>query len=264
VSEADSWQQWRNRREESLRQPHGPLALIGTHWLGDEPAPIIEGEPVHWSAGADRKSVVLTAKAEHGIVFDGEPVDGTVTLRTDSAEHPDTAIVPELDILLVPIERDGSIALRVYDPNSPQLVAFGGIDAFDYDAHWAVPATYTPYAGPRVEKVVNADGVVHGLGLDGTIAFELEDGRHTLEAALSDGGGLWIVFSDPTTAESTPSFRFLDTSAPDPETGSLTLDFNRAYLPPCAFTDHYVCPVPPHGNKLASPVRAGELAAKTR
>jgi uncharacterized protein (DUF1684 family) len=44
----------------------------------------------------------------------------------------------------------------------------------------------------------------------------------------------------------------------------VTLDFNRAYLAPCAFTDHYVCPVPPKGNTFAAPIRAGELAVKTR
>jgi hypothetical protein len=263
VSEVESWQRWRGRREKELRAPHGTLALTGTHWLGEEPAPIVEGEPVLWSAGPDGRSVVLTARAEHGIVFRGEPVDGTVTLRADTTQDPDTAAVPEFDILLVPIERDGGVALRVYDPKSAVLAAFDGIDAFDYDPKSAVPAIFTPYDGPRVEKVVNADGVVRGLGLDGTLAFELEDGPHTLEAA-STGEGLWIVFADPTTAESTPFFRFLDTAAPDKETGRLTLDFNRAYLPPCAFADHYVCPVPPRGNTFAQPVRAGESAVRTR
>lgn len=264
MSEVENWRQWRSRRETRLREPHGDLALTGTHWLDDEPAPIVEGEPVFWSAGPGGKTVVVTAKAEHGLVLRGETVDGTVTLQTDTAEHPDTLTAPEYDILLVPIEREGAAALRVYDPKAPALAAFDGIDAFDYDPGWSVPATFTPYEGPRVEKVLNMDGAVRGLGLDGTLSFELEDGPHTLEAALTAGGGLWIVFADPTTAESTPFFRFLKTAAPDPETGRVTLDFNRAYLPPCAFADHYVCPVPPRGNKLPRPVRAGELAVRTR
>jgi hypothetical protein len=264
VSEVDRWQRWRSRREERLRERHGTLALVGTHWLDDEPAPIVDGEPVLWSAGPEAKTVVLTAKTEHGIVFNGKPVDGTVTLQVDTAERPDTATVPELGILLVPIEREGNAALRVYDPSSVDLAAFDGIEAFDYDPRWAVPARFAPYDDPRVERVANADGVKRGLGLDGTVEFELEDGRHTLEAGLTADGGLWIVFADPTTVQSTPFFRFLGTSTPDPDTGRLTLDFNRAYLPPCAFTDHYVCPVPPRGNRLELPVRAGELAVRTR
>ena len=263
MSDVDDWRQWRSRRETSLRDPHGTLALIGTHWLDEEPAPILEGEPVLWSAAVDGKTITVTAKAEHGLVFNGEPIDGTITLRPDTDEQPDTVTAPDYDILLVPIEREGSAALRVYDPNAATLRDFDGIEAFEYDPSWAVQATFTPYDGPRIEKVLNADGVVRGLGLDGTVTFELEGGSRTLQAALTSGGGLWIVFADPVTADAKPFFRFLSTEAPAPD-GTLTLDFNRAYLPPCSFTDHYVCPVPPRGNTLETPVRAGELAVKTR
>ena len=263
MSEVENWQQWRAGREERLRDPHGTLALIGTHWLDPEPAPIIEGEPVLWSAGPGGKTVVVTAKAEHGIVVDGDPVDGTVSLRADSDEHPQTAIVPEYNILLVPIERAGNAALRVYDPKSPALTSFDGVDAFDYDPALVVRAKFTPYDGPRVEKLMNADGVVRGLGLDGSVEFDLEDGRHSFQAALGEDGGLWIIFADPATAQSKPFFRFLDTSAVA-EDGDVLLDFNRAYLPPCAFANHYVCPVPPPGNTLEAPVRAGESAVRTR
>jgi uncharacterized protein (DUF1684 family) len=263
VSDVESWLQWRTRREERLRDPHGTLALIGTHWLDEEPAPIVEGEPVLWSAGADGKTVIVTAKAEHGLFLNGEPIDGMVTLRPDTDEHPDTVTAPNDDILLVPIEREGVAALRVYDPKAATLQSFDGIEAFDYDPSWAVPARFTAFDGPRVEKVLNADGVVRGLGLDGTVEFELRDGKHILQAAQTDGGGLWIVFADPTTAEAKPFFRFLTTHAPATD-GTLVLDFNRAYLPPCAFTDHYVCPVPPKGNTFESPVRAGEFAVRTR
>ena len=264
MSEAEDWQQWRTERETKLRAPHGVLALTGTHWLDETPAPIVDGEPVLWSAGPDGASVIVTAKAEHGLLLRGEPIDGTITLYPDTAEHPDKVTAPEYGILLVPIERDGVAALRVYDANAATLQAFDGLEAFDYDPNWAVPATFRPYDGPRVEKVVNADGVARGLGLDGTVEFELEDGRHEFAAALTAGGGLWIVFADPTTADSKPFFRFLSTSAPAEADGAVTLDFNRAYLPPCAFTDHYVCPLPPRGNRLDLPVRAGELAVKTR
>lgn len=264
LSDIESWRQWRTRREARLRDPHGTLAVVGTHWLQDEPASIVEGEPVLWSAGPGGKTVVVTAKAEHGLFFNGEPIDGTVTLRPDTDEHPDTVTAPAYGILLVPIERDGSAALRVYDANAATLKAFDGIEAFEYDPAWAISAKFTPFDGPRVEKVLNADGVARGLGLDGTVEFELEDGGHSFAATVRDDGSLRIVFADPTTADSKPFFRFLTTPAPAEGTGLLTLDFNRAYLPPCAFSDHFVCPVPPAGNTLETPVRAGELAVKTR
>jgi uncharacterized protein (DUF1684 family) len=40
--------------------------------------------------------------------------------------------------------------------------------------------------------------------------------------------------------------------------GKVILDFNRAYNPPCAFTDFATCPLPPPQNELNIAVRAGE------
>jgi hypothetical protein len=36
------------------------------------------------------------------------------------------------------------------------------------------------------------------------------------------------------------------------------IDFNRAYNPPCVFTPHSTCALPPRGNRLALAVVAGE------
>lgn len=263
MDEVENWRQWRTLREERLREPHGLLAVIGTHWLGSEPAPILEGEPVLWSAGPDGRTVMVTAKAEHGLFVDGEPIDGTVTLRVDTAEDPQRVTAPDYGILLVPIERDGGAALRVHDTKSATLEAFAGIDAFEYDPAWVVEAIFTPYEASRTEMVLNTDGVVRGLGLDGAVDFELADGAHSLQASVTVTGGLRIVFADPAIAQPKPSFRFLDTSA-IAEDGSVRLDFNRAYLPPSVFTDHDACPMPPRGNVLDLPVRAGEFAVRTR
>ena len=45
--------------------------------------------------------------------------------------------------------------------------------------------------------------------------------------------------------------------APNPD-GSITLDFNRAYLPPCAFNYNFNCPIPPDENRFPFAVTAGE------
>jgi uncharacterized protein (DUF1684 family) len=44
----------------------------------------------------------------------------------------------------------------------------------------------------------------------------------------------------------------------DPAGDTITLDFNRAHNPPCAFTDFAICPLPPRENRLSFPIRAGE------
>ncbi len=49
--------------------------------------------------------------------------------------------------------------------------------------------------------------------------------------------------------------------ADPPAGGKIVLDFNRAYSPPCAFTPHATCPLPPANNRLPVAVEAGELFA---
>ena len=83
-------------------------------------------------------------------------------------------------------------------------------------------------------------------------------------AAFQDDGGLLLVFSDATSGDTTYGVgRFMrpvpDAQAPDAQQpGHVTLDFNRAYLPPCAFSYHFNCPMPPAQNRLTVPVAAGE------
>ena len=47
---------------------------------------------------------------------------------------------------------------------------------------------------------------------------------------------------------------------PLPQGGKVTLDFNKAFSPPCAFTPFATCPLPPPQNRLPIRIEAGELA----
>jgi uncharacterized protein (DUF1684 family) len=68
---------------------------------------------------------------------------------------------------------------------------------------------------------------------------------------------LWFVFKDRTSGHSTyGAGRFL--YAPLADDGSVILDFNKAYHPPCAFTPYATCPRPPKGNVLPVEIPAGE------
>ena len=50
--------------------------------------------------------------------------------------------------------------------------------------------------------------------------------------------------------------RFLDTDPP--KDGTVTLDFNEAYNPPCAYNPNTTCPLPPPANRLRVRIEAGE------
>jgi uncharacterized protein len=83
---------------------------------------------------------------------------------------------------------------------------------------------------------------------------------------LLDEGSLLLVFADGTTGtRSRPPSRFLLVEPPGDglgQNGPVVLDFNRAFLPPCAFSDEFNCPLPPAHHRLAEEVAAGETWAR--
>lgn len=95
------------------------------------------------------------------------------------------------------------------------------------------------------------------MELDGDIVFELGGNEYRL-AATHTGAALSVTFGDATNGPDTFGFRQLNVKAPGPGTHAIVVDFNRATLPPCAFSDHFICPVPPFGNRLPVPVAGGE------
>ncbi|MEV4613484.1 DUF1684 domain-containing protein [Kitasatospora sp. NPDC049258] len=254
MTAAEEWQHWTEARTAAAGAPHGPLALTGTHWLGPEPAEI-PGLPGHWWA-ADGL-VRLSVAAADGVRLEevgSHPLDGEAALRPDSDPAAQTAVLG--DIRLVPIDREGELALRVFDPASPARAAFAGITVFPYAPEWAVQAVFTPFEDERAVVVPNADGRERSLEVSGQIAFKLAGEPHTLTVSRS-GDRLAGVIADGTSGNLTYRFRFITLPAPDGE-GRTVLDLNHAYLPPCAFADHFICPFPPPGNRLTVAVEAGE------
>ncbi|MFD7730544.1 DUF1684 domain-containing protein [Kitasatospora phosalacinea] len=259
---AEAWQRWTEARSAAAGAPHGPLALTGTHWL--EPAPAeIPGLPGRW--WAEDGAVCAELRAGDGVHVEGggegQEATGRLALRPDTDRHPQNAALDGKR--LVPIEREGELALRVFDPDAPARAAFAGISVYPYAPDWALPAVFTPFAdGAQALLVENADGRARPLTVAGQVAFTLAGRPHTLTVSgtgAPDGsaGRLSGVIADGTSGRETYRFRFVTLPAPDAD-GRTVLDFNRAFLPPCAFADHFICPFPPPGNRLETAVEAGE------
>lgn len=253
------WRKWHERRLAAVSAPYGPLALTGTHWLADHPEGRLPAVPGLWRASGG--AVTLTAAAGDRLRLDGEPLAGEAVLGADEGP-PSGSRVSVGEVRLVVIRREGEWAVRVFDPGSEARRAFTGIEATPYDPALALPGRFRPYAEDRTVQVENADGRARGLGLGGELVFDHEGAEHTLQVAVDgDDGSLWAVFGDATGGRSSYRFRFLKPGAPAPD-GSVTVDLNRALLPPCAFADHFVCPFPPPGNTLPFEVAAGERRLK--
>ncbi|GAA4450885.1 DUF1684 domain-containing protein [Rurimicrobium arvi] len=70
---------------------------------------------------------------------------------------------------------------------------------------------------------------------------------------------LFLPFNDLTNYATTyGGGRYLDLSIADIKNSILTIDFNKAYNPYCAFREGYSCPIPPVENRLKIRVEAGE------
>ncbi len=262
------WKTWHEDRVATVFEPYGPLALTGTHWLADA----VDGRletldgatlPGRWTedGGDGGDTILLGATAADGLTLDGRPLDGEVRLGEDSG--PEAARVARGEQRFVVLRREGQWAVRVFDPDSENRRTFAGIAVFDYDARWVLKGLFRPYGESRTVRVGNADGQERGLGLGGELAFTVDGDEHTLQVAVEDDGSLWAVLADGTSGRDSYRFRFLRPPAPAAD-GTVTVDFNRTLLPPCAFADHFICPFPPPGNTLPIEVRAGERDRLTR
>jgi len=68
----------------------------------------------------------------------------------------------------------------------------------------------------------------------------------------------FLAFTDRTSAEETyGAGRYIDLNF-RPGQRNITIDFNQAYNPFCAYNPEYSCPLPPKENHLDIPIFAGE------
>jgi uncharacterized protein (DUF1684 family) len=150
--------------------------------------------------------------------------------------------------------------VRLWDSNSEALRHFEGIELYPYDPSWVLEARWTdaPDAERRVPFEHGRDeGRTRDLPVPGDLHLTLDGENYTLNA-FDDEGTLLLVFGDPTNGKETyGSGRFLFVER-DPGSDRVTLDFNQAFVPPCGFSAHFNCPVPPPQNRIVVPVEAGE------
>ena len=228
----DSYTAWRNARLTGVVSATGNLALVETRWL---------------PAAADPAEEFARATAE-------APATVTVTALTRS----------DLDT------GEPEHGLRFWDSASPAIRAFDTVSAFDYDPDWVIEAQFTPVSGDRTIPFehIRDNGGSRELVVPGDITFSRDGVDYSL-SAFDDDGTLLLVFGDATNrldgdtgTYSSGRFLFVQRSADQStgfgDAGPVTLDFNRAFVPPCGFSVQYNCPMPPAQNRFAGSVEAGE------
>src|SRR5437879_3424140 len=116
--------------------------------------------------------------------------------------------------------------------------------------NYRVVAKWEPAEGNRTVYVPHVRVDVTPTPVSGTAVFKL-NGQEVRLTDLSEDPktSLFFVFSDFTSKTNTyPGGRFLD--AEPAANGTVVLDFNRAYNPPCSVTPYATCPLAPKENRL--------------
>ena len=260
-----AWKRWHISRQRDLAVPHGWLSLTHFQWLDKSPA-ALPGLPGTFSA--QRRDGGALVAAVFADVSDGlrlaagpqagEPVHGELTAEV--AEAGSLLWLRYREVLVELVLRGGRYAVRVRDPQGPELAAFHGIPAFPVNGAWQVPATFTAFDAPRAVTVDTArDDLRQNVTTVGTVTFEVHGQPYSLTATRGPDDRLFVSFRDLTNGTQTAPWRVVATSAPGDDR-SLVIDFNRAVNLPFAFTEFGTCPAPVPGNDLSLAVTAGELA----
>jgi len=268
-------EQWRAARVARLTAPDGWLSLIGLEWLheGANRVGSAAGNDIVLKAGpAHLGTVTLAADGTTRIVL-AKDVDASIDGRNlESATlvddmHASGSAAPTTvrfgDASFYVIDRDGRRALRVKDGGAEARSDFAGIDYFPIDPSWRIEADWVPFDPPHDLQMGTAIGTIDTVKVPGKAVFH-RDGHvfELLPYQEEPDGELFFVLADQTSGKQTyGAARFLYAALPAggvDKPGTVVLDFNEAYNPPCAFTPFATCPLAPPENRLDIAVTAGE------
>lgn len=248
---------WQNARRAELSAPESWLGLAGLFWL--EPGRNALGTaadcPLRLPAGPARAGEVVWAPGEGTLVWlplAGEPQ----ALATDQQGLPTTVDLENWSFFVV--DREQRLALRLRDRDWAKTRPFAGLDYFPTAPEWRIEAAWQALEQPLQIEVPNVAGELRPVNIAWQAVFEYDGSQVCLLPMAVDENEVFFVFRDRSSGrDSYGAGRFL--KAARPQGASITLDFNRAYNPPCAFTPFATCPLPPPENWLPFVVTAGEL-----
>jgi len=171
--------------------------------------------------------------------------------------------------------RQGRDELLRNHPQSPLALQarqrFNGLRYFDPDPAAKIRCRLEPAdPGDPLEIDTGGEDGVISFRRTGRLAFAFNGRPCTLTvfSLVGYGGGLFLPFRDSTSGTETyGGGRYLFDTVKNTDGLSLeltagspdvTIDFNYAYNPSCAYDARWACPLAPRENWLPVPVRAGE------
>jgi uncharacterized protein (DUF1684 family) len=264
-----SIQQWRQEVDQNLRRENGWLALAGLFWLrkdtnliGSNPeSDILLPKRAPARLGTfefDGERVTLNVESDLPVEVNGVMTKSTL-LDTDQEDTP--SFIAFDDIRMVVVRRSKGVGIRLWDNAREERRTFPSRQWYPVKTEYHIPALYTRYETPRVVQMPDILGAILDEPMQGFVSFELQGKKYELQVEELPDHRLFVQFMDLTNGKQTyPSGRYHYTDAQ--EDGRVVIDFNKAYNPPCAFTEYATCTFPPQENRLAVAIEAGEIYPK--
>jgi uncharacterized protein (DUF1684 family) len=253
-------EQFRAHRQVEIAGEDGWITLAGLFWLkdGENRVGSDESFEVALPASAPKRAGTISVASGAARFV---PAPGVAAKPVDFKADDSSSAVMLGGVKFFVIKREGRLAVRVKDRESPARKQFTGLVWYPVDSSWRFAARFTPWPDKRVIEFSTVAGVKEEMQSPGSVTFS-KDGRDFRLDPVIDEGRLFFVIRDGTSGKTTYSgARFLYTDLPKTglsKPGTVWLDFNRAINPPCMFTPYATCPLPPPQNRLPLEVTAGE------
>jgi hypothetical protein len=257
---------WRQEVDNNLRRENGWLALAGLFWLRKGTNVIGSGpeSDIRLPRRAlsrlgtfefDGNNVTLNVEADVLVEVNGV---ATTSALLDADQEDVPSFINFNDMRMVVVRRSKGIGIRVWDNGREERLTFAPREWYPVKEEFRVPAIYTRYETPRVVKMPDILGAILDEPMQGYVSFQLNGKTHELIVEELPDRRLFVQFMDLTNGNPTyPSGRYHYTDAHD--NGRVFIDFNKAYSPPCAFTEFATCTFPPQENRLDVAIEAGEI-----
>lgn len=140
--------------------------------------------------------------------------------------------------------------------------SFTALSYFDPDIKYKIKAHITRLKATDTLTMLRTDGEIdHYLKFAiATFSIRKKEYQLTLFKPLRDTVNknvMFVPFTDNSNGETTyKAGRYMDIELNKPD--EVTLDFNYAYNPFCAYNPRFSCPIPPRENHLDTKIQAGE------
>jgi len=263
---------WRERRDREMRAPTSWLTIAGLFWLEqgentfgssrsnsivlpEGSAPLFAGKFI-----LTGEEVTVVANEGVPIRVGSKPVTQT-TLKEESDYDPEGPDIVRIDNLHMWVIRRGTrFTIRLRDLDNPPYKNYKGLDFFPPTKKYKIQADFVPYPIARKATLETVVGIETEKIATGYVLFTIDKQTYRLESYQSpfnEENPLFFIFKDATNGRETyEASRFMECEFL--AKGKVDLNFNRAYNPPCAYTSHAVCPLPPPQNHLRIRIQAGE------